>query len=120
MASGDWRQEYEHHADIEGAKVDKMSVRELCARIQAGKVGDYYQIWRAIGERGTLPEAGWLLFSVLESDMESLHRYHCASALLRLLGEQRMTAAELSAEWGRANNMPTIAALLEQKIGPRR
>jgi hypothetical protein len=120
MGSGEWRETWEQHADKEQGKLEGLSVRELCARIHARKLGDYYQIWQAVAKRATLPEVGWILYGVLESDMEYLHRYHCAEALLQLMGAKSPTAVELSAEWGRAKNLPLLASVLEQRIGPRR
>jgi hypothetical protein len=120
MSSGDWRETWEQHADGARKKLDAMSIRELCTRIQAGKVDDYHQVWQTIAERATLSEVGWFLYSILESDREYLDRYHCAAALLHLLNERQLTAVDLSAGWGKDKNLPTIASLLEQRIGPRK
>ena len=83
MGSGEWRQEYEDHAGGERAKLDRLSVRDLTARIRAGRLDAYHQTWYALAEKANLAEVGWLLFSFLESDEEYLPRYHCAAALLR-------------------------------------
>jgi hypothetical protein len=120
MSSRDWRDTWEQHGHKERSKMDTISIRELCARIRARKADDYYQIWRTIAQRATLPEVGWLLCEVLESDMDYLHRYHCAEALLHLTGARSPTPVELSAEWGRTKNVPLLASMLEQRIGPRR
>lgn len=120
MSYADWREEYDQHADVERAQLDKVPIHDLYARVQARDLGDCYQIWGTIAARANLTEVGWMLFDVLESDLDYLHRYHCADALLHLLGEKQLTAVDLSAEWGRTKNLPTVAALLDQRIGPRR
>ena len=120
MSSGDWRDQWEQHGDREREKLDRMSGGELCARVEAGQWGDYYQIWPALATRATLAEAGWILFAVIESASDMLPRYHAATALLELLGESRWTEAELAAEHGREKHLPQLAAVLEQRIGPRR
>jgi len=119
MNSEDWRETWEHHADQERAKLDAVPVSELIARVKLGRFGDYYNIWYSIADRARLDEVGWALFSVLESRADYLHRYHCAAALLRLLGETRLQAVDVSAEWGRAKNLGQIERVLEQRLGPR-
>ncbi len=57
---------------------------------------------------------------MLESEAGYLvERYHCAAALLQLLGESHLQAVDLSAEWGRAKNLVRVGEILEQRIGPR-
>lgn len=120
MDNGDWRETWEQHADQERGALAEASVSELLARIRAGQFGGYYRIWYALADRAQLNEVGWVLFSVLESEAAYLDRYHCAAALLRLLGEKRLQAVDLSAEWGRAKNLRPVEKVLEQRIGPRK
>lgn len=120
MDEGNWRETWEQHADQERDVLDEVSVSELVERVQAGQFGDYYRIWYALADHAKLNDVGWVLFSVLESEADYLDRYHCAAALLRLMGEKRLQAVELSAEWGRAKNLGPVGKALEQRIGPRR
>jgi hypothetical protein len=120
MDNGDWRETWEQHAEQERGALAEAPVSELLARIRAGQFGGYYSIWYALADRAQLNEVGWVLFSVLESEAAYLDRYHCAAALLRLLGEKRLQAVDLSAEWGRAKNLRPVEKVLEQRIGPRK
>ena len=120
MDEGDWRETWEQHADQEQGALGEAPVSELLGRVRAGQFGGYYRIWYALAERAKLHEVGWVLFSVLESEAEYLDRYHCAAALLQLLGEKRLQAVDLSAEWGRAKNLRTVEKMLEQRIGARK
>jgi hypothetical protein len=119
MPSNDWCTTWDQHADQERDTLSDLPVSDLIARVKSGQFGDYYTIWSTIAGRAQLPEVGWTLFSVLESSVAYLHRYHCATALLRLLGETRLQAVDLSAEWGRVKNLGPLASVLEQQIGPR-
>ncbi|HEX8456412.1 MAG TPA: hypothetical protein VF656_03745 [Pyrinomonadaceae bacterium] len=119
MANGDWRETWEQHAEHERGALGETPVSELIERVRARRFGGYYGIWYALAERAKLNEVGWVLFSVLESDADYLDRYHCAAALLRLLGEKRWQAVDLSAEWGRAKNLDPVERVLEQRIGAR-
>jgi len=119
MGEGDWRETWEQHADQERGVLGETPVSELVERVRAGQFGGYYRIWYVLAERAKLGEVGWVLFSVLESQADYLDRYHCAAALLSLLGEKRLQAVDLSAEWGRAKNLPTVEQMLRQRIGAR-
>lgn len=120
MDDGDWRESWEQHADQERGALGETPVSELVERVWAGQFGGYYSIWYALADRAKLNEVGWVLFSVLESEAGYLDRYHCAAALLRLLGEKRWQAVDLSAEWGRAKNLKPVEKILEQRIGARK
>lgn len=119
MGDGDWRETWEQHADQERGALDEAPVSELLARVRAGRFGGYYSIWYALADRAQLSEVGWVLFSVLESEVGYLDRYHCAAALLQLMGEKRLQAVDLSAEWGRVKNLGPVEKILERRIGPR-
>src|SRR5438445_10660385 len=119
MPSNDWRATWDQHADHARDTLHDLPISELIARVKSGQWGDYYTIWSAIASRAQLSEVGWLLFSVLESSAAYLHRYHCATALLRLLGETRLQAVDVSAEWGRVKNLGPLAHVLEHRMGPR-
>jgi hypothetical protein len=88
--------------------------------IAAHRFGEYHTIWRVLAERATLEQAGWLLFSILESDVDYLHRYNGAAALLQMLDDKTWQPVELSADWGRARTLPQLKRLLEQRVGPPR
>jgi len=119
MPANDWRATWDQHADHERDTLHDLPLRELIARVQSGQFGDYDTIWSAIVDRAQLPEVGWTLFAVLESSVAYLHRYHCATVLLRLLGETRLQAVDVATEWGRVKNLGSLAHVLVQRIGPR-
>ena len=84
------------HAELEAYM--RRSAAGLVADARAGRYGDYYQLWRAIGARATLPLAGPVLLDVLRSDADYLVRYHAAAALLSLLGSADLDPVDLAAD----------------------
>lgn len=119
--NADWKEQYEDAADEEEARYRRRPVAELLADVKSGRVGEYATIWRVIGERGELAGVGWELVDFLRSPAPYLARYHCAAALLRLLGSREFEAVQLSAlspELER--NLARVHALLVQAIGVRR
>jgi hypothetical protein len=95
--NADWKEQYEDAADDEEARYRRRPVAELLAEVKAGRVGEYATIWRVIGERGEVARVGWELMDFLRSPAPYLARYHCAAALLRLLGTHEFEAVQLSA-----------------------
>src|SRR5262249_47390175 len=88
MTYEDYQRYFEEAAEKEKRRYDQKSVDELLKLIRRGSYGKYYTIWDSVGERASADEAGSDLIAVLRSGAEYLHRYHCAVALLRLLGMQ--------------------------------
>lgn len=119
--NADWKEQYEEAADEEDARYRRRPVAELLTDVKAGRVGEYATIWRVIGERGELARVGWELMDFLRSPAPYLSRYHCAAALLRLLGSHEFEAVQLSAlspELERS--LARVDASLVQAIGVRR
>jgi len=121
MTYAEFQERWEARAKAELANYAAMPVAELLARIEARELGDYYMIWPALAERATLAEAGWILFRMLESDLDYYHRYHCAAALLRLAGieDAREEPAHYSAEEVHdvAGNLRRLRHLIAERIG---
>ena len=114
----DWREEWESHADAEQARHDAMGASELLAHVRAQRWGDYHTIWYAIAKRADLAEAAWPLLSILESNAEYLDRYHCAAALLQLLGCREWEPVELSAaRFPLVENLARLRAMIVARIG---
>lgn len=115
-----WQDAWEAQARGELDALRARPVAELLGLVRAGRFGGYYVLWDAIAERATLAEAGWALFAVLETDADSLDRYHCADALLRLLGGEAWEPAQLTAgdEQARQAQLAQLRAELERRVGP--
>jgi len=117
---GDWRKQWEDHADAEQARYDAMSTSALLDDVRRGRFGDYRTIWYALGKRAAAPEAAWMLFDVLTSQATYLDRYHCAAALLQLLGSTEWEPVELSAAcFPVAENLSRVQKRIESNLGPR-
>jgi hypothetical protein len=84
MTYGEFQQRYEDDAGRDRKRFDARPVGELLREVRAGRLGEHYQIWYSIGARASLAEAGPTLLAVLESDIDYLHRYHCAAALISI------------------------------------
>jgi hypothetical protein len=115
-----WQDSWENAAADERAQYDARPVSELITHIQKGWFGTYYTIWHSIAMRAKLEQAGWPLFDVLRSNANYLNRYHCAAALLRLLGNSPFEAVHLSADIpNREHNLEVIERELINRLGTR-
>jgi hypothetical protein len=84
-----WRDRWEYEANLEYKALSKLPEEELDTRIKKGRVGRYYQLWRVIGNKGTLENSGMVLWNYLKGnpgDSFMHERYHCAAALFNILG----------------------------------
>ena len=118
--SGEWREQYEQHADADLAAMSAESLASLIRRMERRQFGDYYVFWDAFAAKGGLHAVGWKLFDFLASDETYLHRYHCARVLLVLLGEKRYEAADLTvAHRDPARALADVERQLVSAIGPR-
>lgn len=116
----DWREKWEVAAGDEQSEYDSISLEQLIERIENGWFGNYYALWRTVEARATLELVGWLLFDVLESKASYLHRYHCARALLNLMGETRFDPVHLSGNNPKLQqNLLVIEKELIKRLGPR-
>jgi len=95
----DWKNQYESAAEKELAAYSRAPLTDLLDDIKRGRTGEYSTIWRTIADKGTPSEAGWALYDFLLADRPYLERYHCAGALLRILGCTEFEPVELSAGW---------------------
>lgn len=115
-----WKELWEKYSAEEAARMEETPVEELLEDIREGRFGEYYNIWRAVGRRSTLEESGWLLFSILERDIDYLYRYHCAAALLDLAGISSLSPVDLSGNHSEVSgNIETVRKVLEEILGPR-
>lgn len=116
--TGEWRTQYEEAAQAESALWTRASDRDLLERIRSGKTGSYYGLWREVGSRRPTPETCWLLYDVLNSARPYLDRYHCADALLKLIGCREFEPVQLSAGWPVVReNLARLRGLVEAAIG---
>src|SRR5450631_32832 len=118
MAAADSREQWDRAAEAEGNRYDAMPVAELIRNIRAGRIGRYYSIWYSLAKRGSLTDAGWTLFNVLESRAPYLARYHCAAALITLLEGVNVKPVELSASrFPLSENLARVGHAIEMEIG---
>lgn len=114
-----WKDLWESYSAEEKARMESTPVEELLEDIRNGHYGQYFNIWRVVGRRSSLEEAGWTLFSVLVSDADYLYRYHCAAALLELTGIDGLQPVDLSGNHdGVEDNIGLMKNALEDRLGP--
>lgn len=120
LVMSDWKQQYEHAADEELDRYTRRSLADLLLDIRSGSTGEYSTIWEAVARKATPQEAGWVLYDVLNSDRPYLERYHCAKALLRILGCNEFEAVELSASWPQVRgNLVRLGEMVAAVAGQR-
>lgn len=114
-----WQEEWERAANEELAWTRQQPVDELLARLKHRAFGGYLVLPDVIAEKATLAQAGWPLFEVLMDDsLDYLHRYHCAEALIKLMGGAPFEPVDLSANRAeRPAHLAEMAVLLEKQIG---
>ncbi|MBL9166196.1 MAG: hypothetical protein JNN07_00475 [Verrucomicrobiales bacterium] len=116
----DWRKQYEDAAEDQARRFARFLDRELREFIRRRATGDYYVIWYEVAKRTPTAETCWLLYEVLLSDRSYLDRYHCAAALLALLGCKEFEEVELSADWPVVpGNLARLRAMVASKFGPQ-
>jgi len=93
-----WQDRWEEAADEERKRMEARTAAELLAEVSEGRFGNYYVIWYVIASKSTVDEAGWILFRTLAGNPDYLCRYHCAAALLQLMGESILKPVDLSAD----------------------
>jgi hypothetical protein len=86
MSYEQFEERWAQQAKKEYESYEARPVAELLADVRAGRFGSHYQIWRSLGQRSSLADAGGVLADILESNADFLNRYHCAEALLSLAG----------------------------------
>jgi hypothetical protein len=117
-----WKEQYEDAASEEKKRLSNMDVEKLLQNVRQGQYGDYHQIWYALAEKATLEQVGWTLYNILSSNIDYLHRYHAAAALLKLLeksGERTdLQPVQLSGSpIFIRDNLPKVRDILVQKLG---
>ena len=118
-----WKEQYEDAAGDEKKRLSNTEVERLLENVRQGKFGDYHQIWYALAEHATLEQAGWTLYHVLASPIDYLHRYHAATALLKLLEKSGVNSGFEPVQLSGnpifiRDNLPKVRELLVQKLGP--
>ena len=89
LARMHWRDRWEYEARQERETLQALKEKALLDRVRQGDTGDYYQIWRVIGEKGTPEGSARVLWEYLQShpgEYANLDRYHCAAVLFQVLG----------------------------------
>lgn len=97
MTYGEFQEWWEKNAKVELQHFDAMPVLAIVDAIRAGRLGEFYQIWRSLAQRARPDEANDLLLSFLSSQAEYLHRNHCAAALIQINHLTEWQPEELSA-----------------------
>jgi hypothetical protein len=123
MNDTEFQERWERDAERERARYDARPVPELVADIKAGRLGDYCQIWPSLGARATLAEVNWVLYDILQSELDQLNRYHCAQALVAIAGlyaggvrPEELTARD---RFDVNQRLAELRTLLEKKLGDR-
>ena len=93
-----WKTLWDEYAEKERRNYGSMPVEELLKRVKHGYYGNYYCIWYSIAGKATLEQAGEILLEVLHRNIRNLLRYHCASALLKLMDEEDIQPADISGD----------------------
>lgn len=115
----EFRARYEKEAAADKAATDKVPLERLLERVRQRYYGSYFSLWRSIAQRATLEQAGWALLEVLKTEPQYLQRYHCASALLALMGKSRAEAVHYSADnANRWENLESLETELLARVGP--
>ena len=117
MTYAEFQARWERGAEAEFDAYMRRSGAELVADAQAGRHGEYYQLWRAMAARATLAQAGRVLLDVVRRGSTYLVRYHSAVALLALIGTTEFDPVDLTAgRPGEATRLDTLERLLHERL----
>ncbi len=117
MGYGRFQHEWEQEAEAEYDRYLTRPPASLLADVRVRQYGNYYQIWRAIGERANLADAHTALLYVLRSSDPYLVRYHAASALLTLLRTDAFEPAQLAADRpDRLSSIDAVEQLVKERL----
>lgn len=115
-----WQDHWEDEAERERIDYEAAPVEHLLQNISDGLYGRYYQVWDIVARRADPVSAAWILFDVLERDIDYLHRMPCAEALLKLLDCDRFRPVDLGGTHAEVTeNLAALMVVIETKIGPR-
>ena len=118
MTYADFQADWEQAAGAEYDAYMRRSAAGLVADARARRYGEFYQLWRAIAVRATLPLAGPVLLEVLHRDDPYLVRYHAAKALLAMLATVEFAPVDLSANRdGQQARLDAVTGLLQERVG---
>ncbi len=116
-----WKDKWDEYSKLEREEMNSIPPERLLDDVRQGRYGNYYNIWYVIAERSSLEEAGWMLFQVLKKDIDYLYRYHCAAALIELLGGYEFERVNLSADQEKIqDNIDRLNRILIERIGNHR
>ena len=116
-----WKDKWDEYSRLEREEMESRPLERLLEDVRQGRYGKYYNICYVIAERSSLEEAGWTLFQVLKKDIDYLYRYHCAAALIELLGDDEFKPVDLSADLEKIqDNIDRLKMILIERIGNHR
>ena len=117
MTYADFQAHWEQAAGAEYDAYLQQPVADLVADARDGRYGEFYQLWRAIAARATLPLAGEVLLEVLHRDAPYLVRYHAAQALLEMLSTTAFDPVNLSgSRAGQEARLEAVSRLLQERL----
>lgn len=85
-STGDWRGQYEAQAEAQRRLLETLPMQELLEAVSAGRFDEDYRIWYVIAEKAEPQVAVPVLLAALSKNPPYLQQYHCAVAILHLLG----------------------------------
>jgi hypothetical protein len=115
----DWRETWEWYAERTHRAYMTWSEDDLLTAIRRRRYDLYYQLWHAIGEKGTLEKSAPVLIEVLRRERRGtdamLLRHHCAGALFSLLGypDRPMPPLRERVQWDLQGEPARLAAIKE-------
>lgn len=84
-----WQDQWEYEASKARDFFEKQTVKELLQNVKEDKVGSFYNIWDVIVKKHSPKNNSlqilWEYLRDHPGEKHTLHRYHCAAALFRIL-----------------------------------
>ena len=122
-----WKDAWEWHAQQTHTNFSQHTEDELLRKIEQRHYDQFYTIWDALANCGTVEKSAPVLLEVLRREAgESLMliRYHCAGALFRLLGypDEPMPALRKQVQWdtngeqARQEALDTLEVLINEHL----
>ncbi len=97
-----WKDRWEYEASKTKHEFRQLTEEDLLKILKEGRRDSYYQLWSAFGEMGTIKNSALPLFEFIKNhpgDGLMLDRYHCSTALFKILGLDPESELKKSVQW---------------------
>jgi methylated-DNA-protein-cysteine methyltransferase-like protein len=117
-----WKDRWEYEAERTTESLEQLSEQELVDRVKHNQLDSYFSLWYTLARKATTRTTAIALWQFLKDhpgEDSMLDRYHCATALFRILGftsnNDELPELQRRVQWDHEGEAKRQAALIELK-----